>query len=340
MDVLMINQTEVQQILSMERCVAVMREALTDLAREKAGMPLRTAMWLPGNSGALGMMPAYIEGKNIMGIKVISVFPENSNTQYDSHQGAVMLFETKNGKPLTIIDACEITAIRTAAVSAVSTDLLAKNDASCLTILGSGTQAYKHLEAMLQIRPIKKINVWSRTWENAQKFAEHENRRHGCMITPVESAGEAVSQADIICTTTSSTEPVLFGKHIKDGAHINAIGSCIPSARELDTDAMLKSKLFVDRIESAINEAGDFMIPKKEGVIKNDHIQCEIGDILTGKHKGRETDMEITLFESLGIAIEDMAAAWFIYEQAVEKNIGKTIDFGGIRHDINRSDSH
>lgn len=331
-DVLIVNQKEVPALLPMGECMEVMAAALAALARSEALLPLRSIMWLPEKVGALGMMPAYLKDANVLGLKVISVFPSNHGTEFDAHQGAVMLFEARHGRPLAIIDATEITAIRTAAVSGVATKLLAREDAGDLAILGSGTQAVKHLEAMLLARKIRRVRVWSRNPQNAARFAERESRLRGITVEAMPAAREAVEQADLICTTTSSSEPVLRGEWIAPGTHINAVGSSVPFARELDTAAVIRSRLFVDRRESTLNEAGDFLFPKKEGAIGDDHIQGEIGELLIGRAGGRRSAGEITLFKSLGLAVEDLASAQHIYTKAMERGMGSRVELGGSRH--------
>ena len=225
-------------------------------------------------------MPAALLPDRVAGVKAITFFPGNEGTELDTHQGAVLLFEAERGRLLAMMDATSITAIRTAAVSGVATRLLAREDAGDLAILGSGTQARTHLEAMRTAREIRRVRVASKDLERARAFAERESGKHGIAIEPVASVREAVAGADIICTVTSSREPVLLGEWISPGAHVNAVGSSVPFARELDTAAVVRSRLYVDRRESALNEAGDFLIPKKEGAIGDDHIVGEIGEVL------------------------------------------------------------
>jgi ornithine cyclodeaminase/alanine dehydrogenase-like protein (mu-crystallin family) len=232
---------------------------------------------------------------------------------------------------LAIADATSITAIRTAAVSGVATRALAREDAEDLAILGSGTQARTHLEAMLLVRPIRRVRVWSRTPANARRFAERESLRSGLAVEVAESAREAVEDAALICTATSAREPILRGEWLAPGTHVNAVGFGGPAARELDTQAVVGSRLFVDRRESALSEAGDFVIPKTEGVIGDDHIVGELGDLLLGRIEGRTDSEVVTLFESLGIAIEDLAAVHHVYVQASARGVGTRIDLGGAR---------
>jgi alanine dehydrogenase len=333
MKVLIINQSEVRQLLPMNECMDVMAEALKTLASGNAILPLRPVMWLPEKVGALGMMPAYLGDIQAMGLKVVSVFPGNHGTEYDSHIGAVMLYETQHGQLLALMDASEITAIRTAAVSGVATGLLAREDAHSLAILGSGVQARSHLAAMLEARPVKRVRVWSRNGEHTRTFAKKASKRHGLAVEAADSAQQAVEGADIICTTTAAPEPVLKGEWLAPGTHVNAVGSSVSFTRELDTAAMVKARLFVDRRESAINEAGDFLFPKKEGAISDDHIKGEIGELLLGTVTGRQSPGEITIFKSLGLAVEDLGAAFHVYKKAVAQGVGTAVELGGGRDD-------
>lgn len=333
MKILIVNQTEVAKWLPMHECLDVMAGAFKMLAAENTILPLRPIMWLPERVGALAMMPAYMKDLNAMGLKVLTLFPGNHSTQYDSHQGAVLLCEATHGCLLAIMDATAITAIRTAAVSGLATKLLAREDAHDLAILGTGTQARTHLEAMLLVRKITRVRVWSRNAEHARKFAEHESQRYQIKIEAVEIAREAVTSADIICTTTAAKEPVVLGEWLKPGAHLNAVGACTPITRELDTNAVVKSYLIVDRRESALNEAGDFIIPRNEGALDDTHIRGELGEVLLGTIQGRTSSQEITLFKSLGLAIEDLASAHYIYTKMAEKSSGTWIELGGRRRD-------
>jgi ornithine cyclodeaminase/alanine dehydrogenase-like protein (mu-crystallin family) len=331
MSVLIVSQSEVTRMLPMPECIEAMAEALMAVGRGEVVLPLRQVVPLPHHLGALASMPVYAESPRGMAVKVIAVFPGNHGTAFDSHQGAVLLFEGEHGSLQAILDASEVTAIRTAAVSGVATRLLAREDAGDLSILGSGVQARTHLAAMLAVRRIHRVRVWSPTPEKRERFAEREGRRHGITVEAVASAQEAVAEADLICTTTSSREPVLKGEWLAPGAHVNAVGSSIRSARELDTGAVMRSRLFVDRRESTLAEAGDFLFPKAEGAIGDDHIRGEIGEILLGRLRGRESDEEITLFKSLGIAVEDLAAAQLVYARAVEQGVGTWVELGGGR---------
>jgi alanine dehydrogenase len=331
MEVHIFNQAEVTKLLPMDECMDVMEKTFKILANGNAIVPLRPVMWLPEKVGALGMMPSYLKDIHSFGLKVVSVFPGNHGTEFDSHQGAVLLFDEAHGQLLAIMDSSSITAIRTGAVSGLATKLLARPDAHDLAILGSGVEAQTHLEAMLIARKLSRVRVWSRNAEHAKAFAEKEGKRHNITIEVVGSVKEAVTGADLICTTTAAPEPILMGDWIAPGAHVNAVGSSVAFTRELDTAAVVKSRLFVDRKESTLNEAGDFLFPKKEGAITDDHIQGEIGDLVMGTNPGRKTPEEITLFKSLGLAIEDLSSAYHVYKRGSKAGVGTSLELGGGR---------
>ncbi len=331
---LLINGDLVRQLLPMEAAMEVVAGAFKALSAGSAINPLRHVMPLPDNLGVQVTMPAYLGSLGTTGLKAITVFHGNEGTAYDSHQGAVLLFGTEHGELQAIVDASAITAIRTAAASGVATRLLAREDAENLAILGSGTQAASHLEAMLLARPIQRVRVWSRTPGHAHRFASLASEQHAIPIEAVPTARDAVQGADIVCTTTAAPTPVLLGDWLSSGMHINAVGSSVPFTRELDSSAVVRSRLFVDRRESTINEAGDFLMPLREGAIAEEHIQGEIGEILLGQNPGRESPQEITLFKSLGLAVQDLASAHHVYQAALAQGLGAAFELGGKRHRI------
>jgi ornithine cyclodeaminase len=329
MKVLIAGQAEVPALLPMDECINVMTDALRMLASGGAVMPLRTMLIIPGGSNLMGLMPAYLGGIRSVGVKVIAAFPTNYGTEYDTHQGVVLLFDSEHGLLRAIVDATTVTAIRTAAVSGVATRLLARPDAGDLAIIGAGTQARTHLAAMLATRPIHRVRVYSVPEEGARAFAERESNRHGIAVEVMGTAREAVHGADIICTVTTATEPVVLGSWVAPGAHINAVGAFTPSTRELDTAAVVRARIYVDRRDSALNEAGEILIPMREGAITAGHIVGEIGELLLGSVPGRQSETEITLFKSLGIAVEDLAAAHHILHKAQETGMGTWVEIGG-----------
>jgi ornithine cyclodeaminase len=315
----------------MGACIDVMTSALSTLARGDAVLPIRTIVVYPDGSGAFAVMPAYLGTPRTVGAKVITIMPGNHGTAFDSHQGAVLLFDADNGSVTAILDGTPVTAIRTAAVSGVATRELARENASSLAIIGSGVQAYTHLQAMCAVRPIKTLRVYSRNQENCQQLVDVARDKFKLDASVAANGADAVRNAEIICTTTSSSEPVVFGEWLSPGAHINAVGSSQPTARELDSAAVARSRLYVDRRESALKEAGDILTPLEAGDITADHIVGEIGDVLIGRAPRRGNNDEITLFKSLGLAIEDLAAASYVYAEAMRRGMGTQVALGGAR---------
>jgi len=331
MPVRILDQAQVTELLPMRECIDVMELALRTLAEGGAMLPLRTVLKLPDGLGAFGVMPARLSTPSALGLKAIAVFPGNEGTRLDSHQGLVVLFAPDTGAPIAIMDASSITAIRTAAVSAVATRALANPGAGDLALLGSGVQARSHLEAMSVVRPLYRVRAWSPNQGRLTAFAAWAGNRFGAAVETVSSAEAAVRGADIICTATSSRTPVVEAGWLGPGVHINAVGSSIPTARELDSRTVAEARLVVDRRESALNEAGDFLIPRSEGAITDAHIVGELGEVLLGTVPGRRTPAEWTIFKSLGLAIEDLAAAHHVLGKAASRNIGLVAHLGGLR---------
>ena len=328
MKILILNHDDVTRLLPMADCIAVMDEALRALARGEFSQPLRTILKPPAVKGVLAQMPAFRAGDQpVFGLKAICVFPGNAAIGKDAHQGSVLLFSGTTGEPLAMANASAITAIRTAAVSAVATRALARDEPADLAIIGAGVQARSHLEAMAGVRSIKRTRVASSRSERGRQFAAEMQPRFPFPIEAVDSAEEAIRDANVIVTATTSRDPVVRHEWISPGAHINAIGTYSPAAREIDTATVAAASLFVDRRESALNEAGDYLLAAKEGAIGPAHIRAELGEVLIGAHPGRTSPDEITIFKSLGLAIEDLAAVAHIYQKAQQHNTGNWVDF-------------
>ncbi|HEX7064199.1 MAG TPA: ornithine cyclodeaminase family protein, partial [Bacillales bacterium] len=297
---LVITQDEVDSLLSMASCIEVMKTVLAELSKGEAVQELRSVM--PVKQGKLlGMMPGILKNKKVVGTKVITVYDGNHKNGLPSHQGVILLFDADNGKLRATIDATKITGIRTAAASAAATDYLAKKDSRVLGMIGSGEQARTHLEAILKVRPIEQVKVWSRNREHAESFKAEMELKFRIPVEIYDSVREVAADSDIICTVTSTKEPVLKGEWVQPGTHVNAVGACQPKDRELASDLVGKSDFYVDRLESAVHESGDYLIPLAEGVIEEAHIKGEIGELLTGRKEGRESDSAVTIFESLGL---------------------------------------
>jgi alanine dehydrogenase len=320
--VLILNQQEVEELLDMEGCIDAMETVLAALARGEVDMPLRTVFSPAGEPSLIGLMPAHRAGGSPMySLKTVCVFPENPKRGLDAHQGTVTLFDGETGVVRALLNASAITAIRTAAVSAVATRLLARERTPKLAILGAGVQARSHLESMRAVRSFDHVAIYSPTAEHARALAEEAGAE------AAGSAEEAVRDADIVVTATNATAPVLERSWLKAGAHVNAVGGRPPQMTELDPDTLAAAALFVDRRESAENEAGDYRRALEEGAIGPDHIRAEIGEVLIGAKAGREDDQQLTIFRSLGLAVEDLAAAEYVVRRAQETGAGVSADF-------------
>jgi ornithine cyclodeaminase len=260
-----------------------------------------------------GIMPGAMGDRAVFGAKLISVFPENFAQRIQSHQGVVILFDPESGAPVCVVHAGEITAIRTAAASAVATDALARKDARRLALLGYGEQAATHAHAISKVRRLESIVVWGRSPERARHFSQRLNAELSIPLAVAESVREAVEHADIICTVTSAPEPILHGEWLKPGTHVNVVGSGYAGPAEVDNDLVVRSRFFVDSREGVLQQGAEFLRAKAAGLIGDDHIVAEIGQVLAGDVPGRRTDDEITVYKSLGHVVQDLASAWALY---------------------------
>ena len=317
MSVRILDERDVRRLLPMSECIDVMADALASLARGELHNPLRFIIRPPGEQTLMGLMPAHRSAPEpLYSLKTVVIAPSNAARGLDLHQGFVALFDGETGETRALMNAGGITAVRTAAVSGVATRLLAREDARTLAILGAGIQAKAHLEAMRAVRDFDRVLVWSRTPGRAAELDGVEE---------AESAEAAVREADVVVTATSSPEPILSRAWLKEGVHVNAAGSSISTTRELDTATMVAASLFVDRRESTLNEAGDYLLPMREGAIGPEHIRGEIGEILIGAVPGRTSEGELTVFKSLGLAVEDLAAAEYVLRRAEAENAGTVV---------------
>lgn len=322
MTVLVLSEHDVRAHLAMPACIEAMADVLAALARDELSMPLRFIMRSPATPALMGFMPAHRGGAApVFSLKEVVVAPGNPAHGLAAHQGAVILHDGETGELLAILNASPVTEIRTAAVSAVATRALAPPGAGTVAILGAGVQARSHIEAMRCVLDDPEIRIWSRTAGHAAALAREAGGR------TCGSAEEALAGAEVVCTTTSAREPVVRREWLTPGAHVNAVGSSIPAARELDTATMAAASLFVDRRESTLNEAGDYLFPAGEGAIGPEHIRAELGEVLTGEHPGRASGEELTVFKSLGLAVEDLAAAELAVRSARAAGAGVEVEF-------------
>jgi ornithine cyclodeaminase len=318
MSVRVIGKQEVERLMPVAECVEPMAGVLAALTRGELENPLRTVLRPEGAGSYMALMPAYRPDPPLYSLKTACVAPDNTLLGIDTHQGFIGLFDGATGQMRALVNAAAITAIRTAAVSALATRLLARPDSRTLAILGSGTQARSHLEGMRAVLPIERVLVWSRTPGHASKLDGVEE---------VATAREAVSEADVVVTATAAHEPVVDRAWLKEGAHVNAVGSAKATTRELDTATMAAAALYVDRRESTLNESGDYLFAAAEGAIGPGHIRGEIGELVIGAVPGRGSSSELTVFKSLGLAVQDMAAAEHVLHLAEREGAGLEIDF-------------
>src|SRR6266511_4376802 len=305
---LVIDAAAVRELFPMRAAIEQMREALERYSAATIVQPLRTVVRPSRAPGMMAAMPAWAGPDRGFGIKTVTIHPGNPARGLDTHQGTVTMFDRETGVPTAVLDAAAITEIRTAAVSAVATQALAAPDARDLAIVGAGTQARSHLEAMASVRRLERIRVWSRTDAHAKALAEWAGDRFGPPVEVRESVADALDGADLVCTVLSCVEPV--------------VGAGLPHVRELSTDAVAAATVFADSRESALAEAGDLVIPIRAGELTKDHVVAEIGEVLLGRHAGRSSPDEITLFKSLGLAIEDVIAGAYIQSQATSRGFG------------------
>jgi ornithine cyclodeaminase/alanine dehydrogenase-like protein (mu-crystallin family) len=335
MSLLVLSAADVHAVLGYNDCAEAMRGALTALAAGRAQQPLRTVIAPEGAAGLMALMPSYLTGESgqgsdlasVYGLKAICVTPANPAAGLDTHQGVVLLSSGATGEPLALLNASAVTEIRTAAVSVVATELLARPDADQLAVIGTGLQARAHILALDGARRLRQIRVAGRDPGGAEKFAASLDGQTSAPVTACRSVQDAVAGASIIVTVTSSAQPVLNREWIAPGTHINAVGACLPHQRELDTATVAAGVLFADRRESLLAESGDYLLAAADGAVTPDRIRAELGEVLLGSVTGRASPDEITIFESLGLAIEDLAAARRVYELAVETGVGSWTDF-------------
>ncbi len=309
-----IDREEVAKRLTYEMCIPIVRQAMMAFSRGETKQLLRSI--IPLSEGRLfGVMPGAMGAHAPFGAKLISVFQENFALGRQSHQGLVILFDPETGEPVCVVHAGEITAIRTAAASAVATDALARKDARRLALLGYGEQAATHARAIGKVRDLESIVVWGRSPERAQAFTERMRAELAVPITTAQDVEAAVAEADIICTVTAAVEPILKGDWVRPGTHANLVGSGYAGPAEVDNDLVVRSRFIVDSREGVLMQGAEFLRAKSAGRVGDDHIVAEIGQVLAGEIEGRRSAEEITVYKSLGHVVQDLASAWALYSQ-------------------------
>jgi ornithine cyclodeaminase len=326
MKLLVLSARDVHELLGFAECGDAVAAGLIALACGQAEQPLRVIVAPAAAPGLIGLMPAYLTG-GAYGLKALCITPGNPAAGLDTHQGLVLLSDGQTGEPLAVLNASAVTEIRTAAVSVVATQALGRPGADDLAVIGTGVQARAHVLAFAQARPLRRIRVAGRDPDRAAAFAAALAPEIGTEIAACATAAEAVAGADIIVTATSSAEPVLRRAWISAGAHINAVGACLPTARELDSATVAGAALFADSRVGLLAEAGDYLLARADGPVGPGHLRAELGAVLAGTAAGRANDDEITVFESLGLAVEDLAAAQHAYQKAAVTGVGQWVDF-------------
>jgi ornithine cyclodeaminase len=309
-----IDRQEVARRLTYDVCIPIVRDAMIAFSRGETRQLLRSIIPL-ADGRMFGVMPGAMGVRAPFGAKLISVFPENFAQGIQSHQGLVILFDPENGAPVCVVHAGEITAIRTAAASAVATDALARKDSRRLAILGYGEQAATHARAIGKVRDLESIAIWGRSPERARAFAERMQAELAVPVSSTATVQEAAAKADVVCTVTSAAEPILKGAWVRPGTHLNLVGSSHAGPVEVDNGLVVRSRFIADSREGVLNQGAEFLRAKAAGLIGDDHIVAEIGQVLAGEIEGRRSAEEVTVYKSLGHVVQDLATAWALYSQ-------------------------
>jgi len=324
---LLLSRSQIESFLTMPDVISSVEEGFKEYALGRVLMPVRSILACDRYNGQMLTMPAYISGNvNAMGQKVVSVYPNNPAAGLPTIQATIQLLDPKTGSALAIMDGTFLTAMRTGAVSAVATKYLARKDSKIATIIGAGVQAATQLSGLCNVRTIERANVYDIDHKRAIEFSKRMSKILDTKVEAAEKIETTVRDSDIISCATTSKTPVLKGEWLAEGTHINGVGSFVASTREVDTSAVLRSKVVVDSREAAMEEAGDLIIPIKEKAITPSHIWAELGEVIIGKKPGRESETEITFFKSVGLSLQDISTANLVYKRAIEHGIGTKID--------------
>ena len=318
MSLVQIDAAQVQELLPAKDCIQTVREAMIAFSQDNVQVPLRSSIPLEYGKSLL-VMPGASKELGFYGVKLISLHADKAQKGLPTIQGAIILFDYETGEPKAMIEGSSVTGLRTAAASALATQLLARPEAKTLGIFGAGLQAETHIDAIAAVRPIESVFIWARNHAAAVAFADQQSKRTGLSVRAVADPAKA-AETDIICTVTAASEPILKWEWVKPGTHVNLVGSHSLSAREADTDLIVNARLYVDSLASTAAEAGDIMTPVQEGAIEMDHIVGEIGQVASGDLPGRLNETQITLYKSLGITAQDLFSAVFIYRRFLRLN--------------------
>ena len=323
---LLLSETQVQSLIDIDELISTLEKAHVQYSTGKAVMPVRLVVPLPQIQGRVTSMPGFLNEDKALGMKVVTYFQENPKRNLPAILGTIMLFSAETGKMIAAMDGSYITAIRTACASAMATKALANAKTSALGILGAGVQARAHIEALARVRKIERIKIYSPSGTSAAAIKKDLEAAMKIAIAIAEDAEDAVRDADLLVTGTTAKEPVVKNAWLKAGVHINAVGSHRPDYREIDGATMARAKVVVDSREAIMAECGDILLAIKEKAISENHLHGEIGEVLAGTKPGRSSASEVTLYKSVGIAIQDVATANLVYRKALERGVGTTVE--------------
>ena len=321
-----ITASQVESLLDPALCIEALRAAMITVSQDGAEMPIRTFMPVRGSEGKMAIMPGALQDPWCFGIKLVAKYPREAGSPYGTHEGLVLLFDAELGLPVAMLEGATLTGIRTAAASALATDLLARKDARRLLVVGCGEQARRHVTALRAVRDFDEILIWGRSAERARALAEQLSEREDTSVCVASDLQSAAAIADVITTVTSAREPVLSGNWVSPGTHVNLVGSAVPTNREVDRTLVTRARYYVDYRPAALTAASELLEAIQGGALDETHIVAEIGEVAAGSAQGRCHQDEITLYKSLGIAAQDLAAAHAVYSQAVKEGVGADID--------------
>jgi ornithine cyclodeaminase len=317
-----ISARDVRELLPFGEGVAAIEQAMRRVSAGDVLMPLRQSMPLPAGAGRLAWMPGYLGDPECFGIKLLSLFPGNPQVGLSSHVGLYVLYESAHGRPVAIMEASALTAIRTAAASVVATRVLARPESRTLAVIGTGEEARSHIDAFQAVRPFQHVIVWGRNPAAARELAEYALAAGCAHVEIAESVAAAAAVADVICTVTGSPTALLCGRDVRKGTHLCLVGASVPTSREVDDDLVAQSRYFVDYRGSALAQAGELLDAIEAGRVTPDHILGEIGDVLEGTVAGRLAPDDITVYKSLGVAAQDLVSALVVYRHALQRGRG------------------
>ena len=326
MKILVLNRSDLERVLAVDECIDAMRAALIAFSTGRAIQPVRLSVRFH-DTGLLRSMPAWLDDGPALGVKSITNFPGNDARGLAPILATFLLLDAETGATISIMDGTYLTEVRTAAASAAATLALAGPDSTRLALLGAGVQARSHLAALAAVLPLERVRVASRTLESAERFAAGQADRYpGISFEAARSPAAAISDADVVCTVSSSREPLVAAEAVPAGCHINAVGSHSPGAREIDGETMRLARVIVDSREANLTECGDCLIPIEEGLFGPEHVSDELGQVLAGLVPGRTDDGQVTIYQSCGIAVQDVAAGRLAYEKARSAGVGVEVD--------------